>query len=144
MVGEHIDAFAIRTARTNTVTRRTIGCRKQWQSLAPRLVGAASELGRRLCTELFTRRGKKYFVAPSPAWAESERVGAQARVARPRDAVIGETDRRLFGPGPARDQLPRRPDEVAPRPLCEVACAPTRLQAVLAPASWNTIGLVRA
>jgi hypothetical protein len=68
----------------------------------------------------------------------------KARVALPRDAVIGETDRCLFGPGPARDQLPRRPDEVAPRPLCEVACAPTRLQAVLAPASWNTIGLVRA
>ena len=36
------------------------------------------------------------------------------------------------------------PDEVAPTPLREVACGTGRLEAMLAPASWNTIVLARA
>jgi hypothetical protein len=59
MDGEHIDAIAIRTGRANTVTRPPIGCRKQWQSAARGLAGAAAELGRRLCTGLFTAGVKK-------------------------------------------------------------------------------------
>jgi alpha-N-arabinofuranosidase len=59
-------------------------------------------------------------------------------------ALVPEVALQLRHPDPHAVNTRDRPDEVAPAPLVDVSAGRGGLDAVLAPASWNTIVLRRA